>query len=139
MLSRVGIRRYDPMVRLTLALLFALAGTGCAAVFQSSQQSVRFESDPQGAKVENNGRYIGETPASGTVNKLSPMNIRVSSPGYAPSEGALERHVDGGWVVADVLTCVIPVLLCVPLIVDGVTGAWMDIEPTYRVKLEKSP
>jgi hypothetical protein len=112
---------------------------GCAALFKGSHQTVQFESDPTGAKVENNGRWLGDTPASASVDRLGSMNIRVSKPGYAESSGVMGRRPDTPWLVFDVVTCVIPVLLCIPVLVDALSGAWMDVDDVYRVKLDRPP
>jgi hypothetical protein len=48
----------------------------------------------------------------------------------------MRRRPDTGWFVADILTCAIPVLLCIPLLVDSLSGSLLDVDETYRVKLE---
>jgi hypothetical protein len=37
------------------------------------------------------------------------------------------------------ITCVIPVLLCIPVLVDALSGAWMTLDDEYRVKLDRLP
>ena len=37
------------------------------------------------------------------------------------------RGVATAWITLDVLTCVFPVALCIPLLVDALTGAWYDV------------
>jgi hypothetical protein len=45
------------------------------------------------------------------------------------------KHLNAGWAVVDIATCVIPVALCIPLLVDAITGAWMDVDEQLRVRL----
>jgi hypothetical protein len=132
-------RRLASLSSLAVRGLLVVSFTGCAAIFKGSNQTVQFESDPAGAKVESNGRYLGDTPASASVSRLGSMNIRVSKPGFAESSGVMERRPDTPWLVFDLVTCVIPVLLCIPVLVDALSGAWMDVDDVYRVKLDRLP
>lgn len=115
--------------------LIALAASGCATVFKGSQQTVRIESDPAGAAVETSGQLVGRTPTTTEVDRNGSTNFTVSAPGYADGYGQLRKRPDVGWWVADLSTCVIPVLLCVPLVVDAISGAWFNVDENYRVML----
>jgi hypothetical protein len=83
------------------------------------------------------GRTLGTTPGEAKVPRQGPSIVHVKKEGYEQGQFVLDRSVSGGWLVWDVLTCVIPVMLCIPLIVDGATGAWMNVDEQYAVTLTR--
>jgi hypothetical protein len=119
-----------------LVIALALSATcGCAAVFRDSSVRVRVESDPQGAEIRHDDEVLGTTPAALDVERRATTDLLLTKPGYADHRGVVKKHLNAGWVVADVATCVIPVALCIPLLVDAVSGAWMDVDERYRAHL----
>jgi hypothetical protein len=122
-----------------IVVMLGIGSQGCAAVFKGRDQSVQFVSSPSGATVESNGRYLGDTPTSARMDRLGGLAIKMSRTNYVTSYGTLRRRPDAGWFVVDIATCVIPVLLCVPLLVDALSGSLMDLDEAYRVKLEPLP
>ncbi len=117
------------------ALIFS---TGCAAVFRDSKVRVHVESDPGDAEVrqEDVTASAGRTPTELEMERGGSTEISVSKPGYTTSRSSVPKKLNAGWAVADVATCVIPVALCIPLLVDALTGAWQDVEERYRVRLQ---
>lgn len=121
------------LVVLTLAVL-----PGCATAFRDAKSEVRFSSSPPGANVTVRGRGAGVTPAVVEVPRTGSTDIVIESPGREPHRGSVRKSMNAGWLTADVLTCVFPVALCIPLLVDAITGAWVDVEPSYDVTLPPS-
>jgi len=109
---------------------------GCAAAFRDSKATIHVASAPQGATVEFEGNVLGETPSEVLVPRQGVSVLQVKKPGYEQGHFTLQRHISTGWLLGDLATCVIPVALCIPLLVDGVTGAWMNVEPEYSVSLQ---
>lgn len=68
-----------------LLLLFLISLTSCASIFGNKRQEVEFNSEPVGAKVYLNGKYIGNTPVK--------YNIGVSN--------AAIQEDNGKWDVRD--------------------------------------
>lgn len=108
---------------------------GCAAVFRDSKVQVKVESDPPGAAIRQNDQVLGTTPTTLEMERNEPTDLRITKEGYGDNRGVVKKSLDVGWVIADVATCVIPVALCIPLLVDAVSGAWMNLQQTYRVRL----
>jgi hypothetical protein len=117
------------------ATVFSLQG--CAAVFRDSKATVYVSSAPEGATIDMAGRTLGTTPGEARVPRQGPNIVHVKKDGYDQGQFVLDRSVSGGWLVWDVLTCVIPVMLCIPLLVDGATGAWMNVDDRYAVTLTR--
>ncbi len=112
--------------------------SSCAAAFRPAKATIDVSSTPNDASVVLGGNTLGSTPTQVNVPRQGPSIVHVRKPGYEQAQFALDRQISTGWLIADIATCVIPVLLCVPLIVDGATGAWMNVETDYAVTLEPS-
>ncbi len=127
------------MMRRALALLAiaapALASAGCATVFRNSAPTVKVETDPPGAEVDS---ASGKTPTTIQATRSSTTNVSVKKDGYAPYYGAVKRSLNPGWAIWDIGTCVIPITLCVPVLIDAISGAWFDVEDTHRVHLDRA-
>jgi hypothetical protein len=116
-----------------------LAVSGCAAVFKGSTQEVRFDAVPQGADVRIESQYVGTAPLETELRRGDSPNVRVSKPGYADQTIHVQHHPDTPWFIWDIATCVVPVLLCIPVLVDAISGSWYSLEDEYRVKLDPAP
>jgi hypothetical protein len=119
-----------------LLILSLLALTGCAAAFRESRPRVRVDSDPTGAQVKVRDADPKPTPADFEVERSGTTDVVVTKTGYQENRGIIKKRINGGWVALDVVTCVIPVALCIPLLVDAITGAWNDVQKEYHAKLE---
>lgn len=121
----------------TVILALSLSASwGCAAVFRDSKVKVHVDSDPSGAEIIYDERAVGRTPSDPELERNESTALRLTKPGYQDHRGAVKKHLNAGWVVADVATCVIPIALCIPLLVDAISGAWMDVDGDYRVRLD---
>ncbi len=118
-----------------VAALFALGG--CAAAFRSSKAPVRFETDPAGAEVRVNREAArGPTPVEAEIARSGTTQIAIVKAGHEDHRGIVKKSLNPGWLTVDIITCVFPVALCIPLLVDAVTGAWHDLPSDYSAKLE---
>lgn len=125
-----------PFARILL-LAFALAATtGCATVFRPGKVKVHVESDPTGAQARVEQSEAKPTPADYEVERSTTSAVVINKPGYAEHRGLVKKKMNGGWLALDITTCVIPIALCIPLLLDAITGAWTDVAPQYNAKLE---
>ncbi len=118
----------------------AVSLCGCAAVFKGGKQEVVFHGAPPGADVKVDGAYAGSLPeATAKVDRDRPPNIVITASGHKEQYIHLQKKPDTPWWFWDVATCVIPVTLCIPVLVDAISGAWYSYEDSYAVKLEPLP
>jgi hypothetical protein len=118
-----------------LFLGFSLAmSTGCATVFRDSKVKVHIESDPGGAQARVSQSETKPTPADMDVERSSTSAVVINKPGYAEHRGLIKKKMNGGWLAADIVSCVWA--LCIPLLIDAISGAWLDVAPSYSAKLE---
>src|SRR5258708_12355865 len=82
-----------------LAVLFA---SGCATLFQGTNEEIMVESDPPGAQVSVNDGRQGTTPFSMKVNRNDDLEIHVSKAGYSPTDIADTSHPECAYVVSDI-------------------------------------
>lgn len=120
-----------------LFIAFALAtSTGCATVFRSGTVKVHVESDPSGAQARLGQSETKATPADIETDRSSTAAIVINKQGYAEHRGLVKKRLSVGWLIADVASCVWA--LCIPLLVDAISGAWLDVAPSYTAKLEQA-
>lgn len=123
------------------AMLFmavALASTtGCATVFRRSYSKVHFESEPNGAQAKIGQTEAKPTPVDLEIERSGTTGVVITKQGYADHRGVVKKKLNGGWVAADVISCFWA--LCIPLLIDAISGAWMDVTPSYNAKLEPAP
>jgi hypothetical protein len=119
---------------LIAAAFGAFGAFGCAAVFRDGKTPVHVESDPAGATVAAK-EGAGATPFDVAVPRSGITELRVTMPGFEEHHGVVRKRVNGWWLTLDLTTCIVPVLLCVPLFVDAISGAWFDVEERYRARL----
>jgi hypothetical protein len=120
-----------------VAMTAALGQAGCAAVFRESRPTVHVESDPPGAhaSVKDVPRIASTTPIEVRVPRTGISELRLRLSGFEEHHGSVRKHMNGWWLTADLATCIVPVLLCVPLLVDAISGAWTDVEGTYTAHM----
>jgi hypothetical protein len=123
----------------SIVLAGALASMGCATVFRGSTQPMRFTSEPNGVGVKVNNQNVGVTPIDVEVDRDRQPSIVLSKEGYSDGYVSLRKQLDTGWAVWDIGTCVIPITLCIPLLIDAFSGAWYSYDERYEVKLADPP
>ena len=105
--------------RLTIPIVASiLASTACAAIFSSGPDPVEFGSDPEGAEVIVNGQQMGITPVTLRLHPDKDHTVIFRRAGYEDAIVSLTTHVQGGWVVLDILAGIIGVAI------DAGTGEW---------------
>ena len=125
-------------MRLIIVLLstyfFGLGVSGCAALFNQNSEPVTITSQPSGAQAFVDGNPIGRTPANTKLSASDNHLILVRMKGYEDKSTILNYHVGAGWVILDILTAIIPV------IIDAVTESWYELdENSVHVVLNKGP
>jgi len=98
-----------------LAVLFA---SGCATLFQGTNEEIMVASDPPGALVTINDGHQGTTPYSMRINRDDDLQIHVSKPGYSSSDISDTSHIEWGYLVSDIFFTGL-----IGLGVDGIDGA----------------
>ena len=48
--------------------------------------------------------------------------VRVTKNGFEENHALVRKHINGWWLTADLGSCIIPVMLCIPLLVDAISG-----------------
>ena len=125
-----------PLKRITLtkwAFLSAaaLAALGCATIFNDTSPPVSIGSQPSGADVFVDGNLVGRTPAVIELSTKSHHTVVFRKEGYADRTYLLQTHTGALWVVLDVLTGLIPI------IIDIATGDWQELnEDNINVVLQ---
>jgi hypothetical protein len=123
-------------MRRVAVVLFSLSLLGCAAVFRSSKETIHVESNPPGADAKRYETKVGTTPGDFEVDRSRPAQLTITKQGYEDQPIAVRKNVNTGWLVLDIATCVFPVALCIPLLVDALTGAWTDVDTRYMANLK---
>ena len=113
---------------LGIVVVLSLGQLGCAAAFRSSKDTITVDSTPVGADITAGETSVGVTPKQLQVERKRSTELTLTKPGYETRRIIPRRHFNAGWITLDVLTCAIPVALCIPLLVDAVTGAWYDVD-----------
>lgn len=120
-------------MRTAIALVCSVSLFGCAAVFRGSKDHVVVESDPSGAETKRGEERLGQTPVSFDVPRKGMTQVTLTKKGYDEQHVAVKKSMNGAWLAADIVTC--PFLLCIPLLIDAVTGAWFDVEEKHVAHL----
>lgn len=115
--ERSSTRRGSPMRSLT-ALSLPLALSGCAAVLGTKQKDFSLNSAPPGADVYLNGNRLGQTPVRVKLSNQATHTFVFKREGFKEATCTLNRGTGAGWVILDVLTGLVPV------IIDAATGSW---------------
>jgi hypothetical protein len=104
----------------TIVFLFSI--TGCALIFKTTKEEVKFDSEPAGAQVIVNGTVMGTTPCAFKLESKGTYMIEIRKEGHAIWGKQLTNHVGAGWIILDILGGL------VPIIIDAATGAWYQLD-----------
>jgi len=105
-------------MRILALALIAFTLTGCAAVLGSKQKEFDLHSTPQGADVYLDGNRLGTTPLKARLSNQAEHTFVFRKEGYKDATCTLARGTGAGWVVLDVLTGL------VPIVIDAATNSW---------------
>jgi hypothetical protein len=103
------------------SLLFTggmLALTGCAAVLGRSEKNFDLQSNPQGAEVYLNGNRLGITPVKARLDNHQTHTFVYKKEGFKDASCTLSKGTGGGWVVLDIVSGLIPI------VIDAATNSW---------------
>lgn len=116
-----------------LALLFALVllTSGCASIIKGSKQEMTFNSDPNGAKVTINGKVIGVTPITTSIDRKSEQVVVFEKEGYKQAKMPLSTTINP-WFWGNILIGGL-----IGSTTDGFSGAYCEYSPNkYYIPLE---
>lgn len=99
-------------------LLLAMLLTGCATILGSKTSQFDFNTQPQGARVVVDGTPLGTTPTTAQLSNTKEHQVVFQMQGFNDGGCTLTKSTGAGWVVADVLFGL------APIIVDAATGNW---------------
>ena len=105
-------------MRVVAMLGLCMALSGCASVLGSHQKDFHFDSNPPGASVTVNGNPAGTTPIRLQLSNHKEHVIVFHKDGYQDATCTLAKGTGAGWVVLDVLTGLVPV------VIDAATNNW---------------
>jgi PEGA domain-containing protein len=106
------------MRQLLVVILLLATTTGCAAILGTKQKNFDLNSNPSGADVYLNGNRLGSTPLKVKLSNQATHTFVFRRQGYQEATCTLNRGTGAGWVILDVLTGL------VPIVIDAATGSW---------------
>ncbi len=123
-----------PRLAALLPIVLAFSSAGCATVLAGhGPVSIPTASTPDGADVYLDGNRLGTTPVTVQVERKKPHTLVFKKAGYKDASCMLETSTGAGWVIFDVLTGI------VPIVIDAVTGDWTKVHGNCALTLEKAP
>ncbi|HEY3446173.1 MAG TPA: hypothetical protein VGK67_07400, partial [Myxococcales bacterium] len=109
-----------------LAWLVLLPLAGCATLSAPRSAYLKVDSVPSGASVRVNGVGGGYTPAIVEIDKQHPPIVEVSVAGQPPIFCPVQMSAAPGYVVADVLLCLLLFPVGCISFIDA-AGAWNEL------------
>ncbi len=97
--------------------------SGCGTLFRGTTQSIQVNATPYGAIVGVDRRQY-TTPVTIKLKRRRSYLLTISKEGYETEKRVINRKISGKIVVLDIIFSGL-----LGLIVDGVTGAWYNLEP----------
>ena len=121
--------RKEAVQMLALLVVLALVAVGCATIMKGSDQEVRINSSPAGAKVtiKTVGGvtvYEGTTPVKTKIPKKNQYVVTVSMQGYKDATANITQESIEGWFWGNILCGGI-----IGIIVDATNGAMHHLGP----------
>lgn len=107
---------------LSLVLICLFLCPSCATLFKGNSSKLDLSSDPQGADVYVNGNPMGKTPVKIKLESKGTYSLEFRKDGFATKTFNIQNHIGAGWVILDILTGLLPV------IVDAATGSWYILD-----------
>lgn len=116
-------------MRVLAAFAVAVLASGCAALFNNKQTNVQMNSNPVGAEVLVNGNRVGTTPMSVQLSNKDNHTVTFRMAGRNDVSCILNRKVEAGWIILDVLSGLIPI------VIDAATGSWYGLDDACNATL----
>lgn len=121
-LSKTRLQTAHRSGMFALLVCCVVALTNCATVLNEKEPLVDISSEPAGADVYIDGEYVGTTPVEIALSVHTEHTVVFRKEGFADRTFTLSNEVGVLWIVLDVLTGLIP------LIVDAATGDWLELQ-----------
>lgn len=113
---------------LSLLLAFCVLWSGCATMFNGTQESITVETKQSDAEIFVNGQYAGEGQAITSIKKRGRVTISAKKEGCRPHTVQVKRQFDA----TTLLGFFIDFGLISILVIDGAaTGAWTKAEQGF--------
>ncbi len=109
--------------RLIFGAVWAIVITGCASIITGTEQTMTFNSEPDGATVIVAGKTLGKTPITVKIPKDKNLSMTFEKDGYKSYTTQLSTHLQG-WFWGNI---VIGGLL--GSTTDGISGAMYEYSP----------
>lgn len=114
-------------------ILLSLSLFGCATIFRGTKETVTVESTPPGSEAHIGNRTPAATPTQFEIERNGSTDVTVTKSGYEDHHGQVKKQMNAGFLVLDIVGCL---ALCVPVLVDALTGAWYDVDSRYVATLK---
>src|SRR5262245_36412881 len=117
---------------LWIVAAFAMFLGGCASIVDGRRETVSFASDPPGAQIIINGRVIGVTPASISLERseYKEANVLFKKEGYQDQQAAIQTSLNN-WFWGNILCGAV-----IGTTTDAASGAMWKFSPnSYYVSL----
>lgn len=115
-------------------LVPVIALLGCATILAGKGPvGIPTATTPAGADVFLDGNRLGTTPVKVQVERKKSHTLVFKKSGYKDASCVLEKSTGAGWVILDVLTGL------VPIVIDAATGDWSKVGGNCTLVLDKAP
>lgn len=106
--------------------------SSCASILQWSKQAVTIATEPPTGKIYVDDEYLGTGYICRKFKRSKSHSVVIKHDEYVTRYMTIENHLQPGWLIADLLFGVIPI------VVDAGTGAWHAFDKDhYIIPLEK--
>ena len=109
------------MKTFTITLLSLIILSSCATIFKGNSRHVNLRS-AEAYKVYIDDKFVGKTPLKLNLENHKGYLVVFKKNGKVVTTGKITKRISAGWVILDVITGLIPV------VVDAVTGSWYYLE-----------
>lgn len=103
-------------------VILTILNSSCATILAPDTHRLAVSSQPDGAEIYVNGFKMGTTPVELNLKADKSYTIEFRKKGYESVTRIVNTKVGAGWVVLDVITGFVPV------IIDASTGAWNKLD-----------
>ena len=110
-------------MRSGIVLLALAALSGCGTILHGTHEDVSITTRPDKAQIWVDGVSVGQAPTKVSLEVIATRVVVVRAPGYKEQTIRTDKMLSGGYVAADVL------LALVPVIIDAATGGWYGVAP----------
>jgi hypothetical protein len=114
-------------MRGNVLLAAVVLATGCASITAKPTDTLYVSSNPPGAQVLVSGTPRGPAPLSVEIDRRNPEVVNLALPGYQTQDCNLRMSAGTGYVVADVVLCVLLFPIGCVSFIDA-NGSWNELE-----------